>query len=517
MGFFSKLKAVITKSTATKLATAAIAVVVLGGGVAGIVYANVVNSAEAVVGKAFLTTFSMEESAREEVFGLNALAGAVRQNGSELGLEAVTEEIPLNIGFGSVTIPNAGAKAVVRINTARESNVELEIKAANTSLLSGKIYADEKQLQLTVPKLSKSTLAVNYGRETFKEDLKNSYLVDYAGIPQETLDELLEYLPEDTESAESLQAENVQQKLLELLVSSLQDNFAETELKKAGKTELVIDGETMECKAYSATIYRGNVSDFLYEYTLAVKNYIKELAAGYDVTALEVDYLFQNPEEAINDIRNAITDVEVFFYVKENRLVQLTADWGMEWTLEDPEEGSFTITFAAIGNPLENMEFTLDLPIHRDDAAPEIPQQVNIDYTLVTENTEDIYAVDCQIVYNEEPLQLSFDYEKLGGEFLVFVKDDVQSLEVNGVINELEKGRKISLEVDDYTYIEGDYTEEQELNISLYVKVLEETVAPLADNPMDALMMTAEDVEALEEEITTNVYKLAFSMLGLFQ
>lgn len=517
MGVFSKIKKIVMKSTATKLATAAVVVAVLGGGVAGIVYANVVNSAEAVVGRAFLTVFSQGESSGEAVFGFKALAEALHAQGTELGLEAVVEEIPLDIGSGAITVPNAGASLVFRTNTAKESNVDLEVKVANTSLISGKLYADEKQLQLTVPKLSKSILAVNYGSETFKEDLKNCYLVDYAGIPQATLDKVLEYLPEDTEAEETSHVEDIQQKLLELLFSGLQDNFAETELKKAGKTELTVGEEMLKCKTYSTTVYRGNVSDFLYEYTLSVKNYIKELAAEQEITAEEVDYAFYKLDTAVGYIRNAITDVEVTYYVYEDRLVQMTADWGMDWTLEEPEPGRLWVTLATTGNPWENMQFILDLPIHRDSAETEIPQQIEIDYQQLTENTEDVYAVDFQVLYNEKPLLLSFDFEKLGGEFVVFVKDARQSLEVNGVINELEKGRKISLEVDDYTYIEGDYTEEQELNISLYVKVLEETVGVLAENPKDALAMTEADVTALEEEIIANVYMLALRIMGLMQ
>lgn len=514
MGFFSKLKAVIMKSTATKLATAALAVAVLGGGVAGIVYASVVNSAEAVVGRAFLAAFSQGESSGEEVFGFRALTEALHAQGTELGLEAVVEEIPLDIGFGSVTIPNVGASLVIRTDTAKESNVDLEVKVANTSLLSGKVYADAKQMQLTVPKLLNSTLAVNYGSETFKEDLKNSYLVDYAGIPQETLDKVLEHFPEQSKM---LDMEKIQKDLLEMLLTSISENFAEVELEKAGKTELSQGDEVWNCKVYTSVVYKGYVSDFLYDYSFAVKNYVKELAAEYGLDETEVEYAFYSIDKVIHEIRGFITDVTVALYIHEERLVKLTAKWGMDWTLAETEEGSLEVTLAKEGNPVENMQMALVLPIHQDANTPEVPRQMELDYGRVTKNTEDIYSSSWEIVCNEKPMSLLFEYEKLDGEFELLAKNDIQSLEVNGVINELEKGRKISLEVDDYTYKDGDYTEEQKLNISLDVKVLEETVTPLDGEPLDVLAMTEADFEKLGDEIMNNVYKLAFSMLGLFQ
>lgn len=514
MGFFSKLKAFVMKSTATKLATAAIAVVLLGGSVAGIVYANVVNSPETVVARAFLNTFTRAESAMEEVFGLMALTENLKTQGTELGVTASVEEVPLNLGIVDLTLPNAGAGFVVRTNTAKESTLDVEVKVANTALLSGNLYFDEAQLQLMVPKLSKTVFAVKHGSETFKEDVKNSYLIEYTGISEEVLDEILDYVPEEKKKPD---VQEIQKKLLEIFISGLKENFGEIELGKAGKTELTVDEEVLECKAYSTTIFRGNVSDFLYEVTFQTKNYIKELAAEYNITEVEVDYVFQNVDKVVQSVRNSITDVNVTFYVKEDCLVSVQADWGMEFVLGEPEEGYLDVILATNGNPLENMKMNLGLPVHQEESTPETPQRIDMDYERTTVNTEDGYAMDVQVLCNNNPFALSLDYEKLSGEFVIAVKDAAQSLELNGMINELEKGKKISLEAEKYTYTEGDYTEEQDLNISLYVKTLEGTVAPLSEEPVDVLKLIKEDVEALEEEIMGNVYKLAFSLMGLMQ
>ena len=63
---FAKIKGAVLASTATKIATAAVAVTVLGGGAAGLVYADVFTSAEHAVEKA---TEKMDtESSYEEIF-----------------------------------------------------------------------------------------------------------------------------------------------------------------------------------------------------------------------------------------------------------------------------------------------------------------------------------------------------------------------------------------------------------------------------------------------------------------
>jgi len=116
MGLLKKIKQMVTASTGTKIATAVIAVALLGGSVAGIVYAVAAGNPAAVVGKAVVATFTGKERAGEEVFGFKALAEAMIKNGSELEAEAELEEIPLNCpgvtqlpGLRIICSPNEGA------------------------------------------------------------------------------------------------------------------------------------------------------------------------------------------------------------------------------------------------------------------------------------------------------------------------------------------------------------------------------------------------------------------------
>ena len=514
MGFFQNIKQKLTESTGAKIATAVLAVALIGGGVAGIVYAVTASNPEAAVGKAVVATFTGKERAGEEVFGLGALAKAMAEQGSELTVEAELNEVPIDIGITSLNLPNVGAKAVVRSNPDKESNVEVEVKLAGTSLITAKAYGDSKQVQVKVPKLSSATLALNYGSETLKEDIRNSYLVEYAGIPEETLETVLEHLPEKTTQQDNLQS---YAKLAEQLIAATKNNFTELKLEKAGKTELTIREELLECRKYTLVIPKAQLSGFLYDATEAVKSYVEELAGEVNLDETEVSYLFLTVDKLVRELRGYLTDMTVEFYISENRLVKLTADWGMEWLLDAPEPGKLVLEFAPEGHPLDNMTLALALPIHQGIDMEDIPERIDLDYTVVTDNTEDAYAAEYKVVCNEIPAKLAITYEKLGGEFELFADAGEISLTLQGVISQLEKGKKVSAEVENYIYTEEDYVEEADIQVSLLAQVLEGTIEPLDEAALDVLQMQEAEFQALEEEIEGNILKMAFSLMGLFQ
>ncbi|MBP3568721.1 MAG: hypothetical protein J6K04_06085 [Lachnospiraceae bacterium] len=516
MGLFEKIKERSAKSFAVKFAIVVITVVVLGGGVAGTVYAIMVNSAEAVLGRAAAATFITDESALEETFGLQALVSGVTEKGAEAGIEVAIKELPMDVGMGEMVLPNAGVRLTVRTNPAGESNLNIDALVANMPLLSARAYANKEKLQATVPALLQDVFVVNHGSASFQEDIRNCYLVDYVGIPEETLEEILALVPEQTEVTEMLPKEEILGELFRILFSCMIDCFEEVEFKKAGKEELTTGENIRTCKVYSAEVFSGYVREFLNLYPMLTKNYIKELVAEYGVTKEEVDWAFYQLTKAAWFVGGSISDVDVTFYVHGDRLVRMRAEWEAEWYL-NPQEGFLELNFADTGNPMENMQLALVLPIHEDISAPEVPERLELTYQVATENTEDGCVMEWKAVCNGEPLELSLQYEKLGGDFTLQGKNSAQSLKITGAVGELEQGKKIGLELEEYVYTEEDYTEEQNLDVSLYVKVLEDMVTPLSGNERDALALTQEDVVKLEEEVTANIYKLMFRMLGLFQ
>ncbi len=528
---FAKIKAAIMASTATKLATAAAVVAVVGGGTAALAYAGVFTSPNVVVAEAMLSLLTAETSASEELFGLQELTSAMKEQGAEIALGVTLDEFPLgqlsgellpglDLGLGSLAVPDAGLSLKTRYSTEKELDAVLHLQVAGTNLLSANAYADSEQVQAAVPKLLESVLVADYGSDTFKEQVKNSYLVEYTGISEETVEELFRFLPEDTEVVD---LEEVQQDLLELLISCIGENFEEVELKKAGRADVALFGETEEtrnCKVYTAEIYSGYMSSFLFEYTLLVKDYVKELAAGYGVTELEVEYLFQKLDRAVHQIRGLLTDVTVTFYVHDKRLIKMDAVWGMERYPDEPEEGSLSVLFAAEGNPFETMSVSLVLPIHAGDNKLEyLPETIVLDYAVSTQNTKDTLEQEWTLIYNGIPVEMSFAYEKLDGEFEWRAAMQDKSLEISGAVGRLEKGTKIGIELEKITVIHGDYRETLGLEAEFSLAVLEEgtELVPLEGKQVDVFALTEKKANSLVREVMMRGLAMALEWKKMFE
>lgn len=522
MGFFSKIKNAIMASTATKAAAAVVMVAVLGGTVAGLVYGGVFTGAEAAVITAAMNTFNGQTETGEEIFGLRELSAALQEQGAELGVEVTLPELPMEeLGLSGMTLPNAGFQLTARVTPQDTVSTTLDIKVANTTLLTGNAYLDRNQLQVSVPKLSGSVLALNYSDAAIEEQINASYAAKYLGLTKEQTEQIVDHLPKQTEPVST---EEIQQKLMEIVVEAYRDNLADkgiTKFEKAGKEELHDNNLVQKCKVYTATMDARYFMEFIYEVTLRTKVYCKELCAAQGIEESMAEEWFHPVDTAVHQLKLGMQDTITWtFYACEDRLVRICGNWTIDWVDEVgscTRPGALELVLAPEGNPLENMRFYLDTPVHYDDSITSVPQSIELKYQVVTENTEDSYCVKYNAEYNEEPLDFEFDYEKLAGDFVLKVADHARSLTLTGAIGELEKGRKIGLELDAYKYIEGDYTEEQELAVSLSVKTLDKEVTPLTGTQQDVLQMTEADFAALEKEISTNITWMLFGMMGLFQ
>ncbi|MBR6643404.1 MAG: hypothetical protein IKL28_07070 [Lachnospiraceae bacterium] len=476
MSLFRKRKLKSAASTGAKTVAVVFGVVAAIGGLAGIVYMVLFSNAKIVLGRAFLNTFVTETMACADTFGDGVLLQNIRERGMELESDIWLENIPLDIGLGEISLPKIGMEVDVCTNSKRESAVGLEIKVAGASLLESNAYVDSEQIQLNVPKLSDTTLALEYGSDSFREDLKQSYLVEYMGISETVLDEWFEY---GQEPAEPPDTEQMNQELLEMLLAALQENFTGLKPKKAGKAEISIGKDTRKCKVYTLVLEKGRISGFLYDCTDGLKDYIKEFAKQFQLDETEVEFLLSRADGVIRDIRASVSDVTITFYVSKSRLVKMTTEWNMSRVLGDSEEGSVELEFAVTEHPLENMKMKLSVPIPQDPGEPF--HRVNLEYAIETEHTKDTYEVKCKAKCNEKQLSLSFDYDKTKSDFKFQVQSKHWELKLNGSIPESE-------------------TEIRQLD----------------NAPSDVLAMNRGDFEALLEEIKQNLSKSAFGMFGFF-
>ena len=232
-------------STATKIATAAVVLAVVAGGTAGLAYADVFTSPQRAVEKAVAEMEEAGMPAYEEIFGLDALTEALEASGTEVGFSMKLEDIPGDeLGFTGMTIPNVGVEAVSRVNPEDVQDVSLEFKVADTTLLSGNAYVDKEKVQVAVPQLFSSIWELNYGKEDFLIQLKNSYLMELSGYSQEEMDAI--FAPLEGENLGSYN-EQMAENALELLAAA-EKMQASILYEKGEKQEINHNNETLECK-----------------------------------------------------------------------------------------------------------------------------------------------------------------------------------------------------------------------------------------------------------------------------
>ena len=498
MGFFTKIKETIMASTATKIATAAVVVAVVAGGTAGLAYADVFTSPQRAVEKAVAQMEEAGTPAYEEIFGLDALTEALEASGTEVGFSLKLEDISGDeLGFTGMTIPNIGVEAVSRVNPDDIQDVSLEFKVADTTLLSGSAYVDKEKVQVSVPQLFSSIWELNYGKEDFLTQLKNSYLMELSGYSQEEMDAI--FAPLEGENLGSYN-EEMAESALELLAAA-EKMQASILYEKGEKQEINHNNETLECKVYTAVVPEEALQEMLDTVSLMFLDFMKGVYAGIDATDTTAYEEFE--QEYLAEI-DKFKNMTMEYYICNKRIVKQNIFMDMGENKLQAE-----ILYAKEGSPYENMSVLVDV------TTPE--ETMRVTTVVTTEHTEDSYSVRCDITADEEMVSIVFDYEKLDGSFVFRVGHDSAEVSVSGAFGELEKGKKIGLELEKISVKDGEYSEELEVNASLYVKVLEGEITPLEGETMDLLAMNAQDIQAWTEEVSGNVYQMLFSLMGLFE
>ncbi len=521
MGMFSKAWGAVATTVTTKMITMATVVAVLVGGMVGLTYDAPFSSAEAAVAMAAKKTFVGQSDSLEEVFGIGELTLAMQQKGAEILADVVIPEISLeNLGLPGKYLADVDLQLVTKITAQKEIGAVLDVSAANKILLTGNVYVNDTQLQLTVPKLSKSVFTLNHKDQELESKLKNSYAVTYLGLTEEQIKTFTEYLPKQTAL---ISTKEVQKKLWEILTEAYNRNLSDTEITKAGEETFYKMGREQHYKIYAAEMNATEVGAFLEDALSMIKEYGKEVCTNFRMTEQEVETAFAESSALVSKIKeNLRNSVFVKIYVCDGRIIKATADWSMKIRPQNgklTEPGSLAVDFATQGNPLENMSIVLHTPVHQDAAASaDIPERLDITCQITTANASSVYNVNYRVDYNGTPMKLAFEYSKQDGGFTLAASTGQQSYTVTGVVSQINKGSSLELILNTFKHTEGNQSEVKELNATVSVKVWSGTVAPLTGTKrQDVLTMKESDFTALEKEITKNVTKLLFSIMGLIK
>lgn len=531
---FAKAKAAVMATTATKVITATVVVAAAAGGTVGIVQADVFTSPEAIVEEAVLAMNETEPGAYEEVFGFTELFQAMKEKGMEAAVKMNIEELDgSELGLGDVTIPNVGFDLRYRGDFANKLHDALvDLKLANTSIISANVYVDAKEVQVAVPKLFEAVLSVDYSDSEFLNKLKESYLIEMAGIAPEDIEAIAESPLADMDFAAIMAAATeFQNKIMAMQA----DSFEELDYKKAGKEDVTsMEGEEITCKVYTADIPKEYIEEKLDLVMAELMIYMRTVMDSFDFESMGIDTaeyeeMFTEMETemdaAFDELFSNMENIKVTYYLYKKHIVKQQVTWtlgagetesaegeaaepaeGEADTTETAEVGMLEIIYPVEGSMYDNLEFTMILPIEGEETQ-------KMHYVISTENTEEVYAIEYNATIEDENVVMAFTYEKVGGDYVALMSAEGVSIEIEGAIGELELGKSFGVELDSIRVTEGDFSEEVEIGLSVYVKVLDSVIEPLAEETKDVLTMTANDWNGLAMEIMMKIY----SMVGEFE
>lgn len=222
MGFFAKVKNMISNSLAAKVAAGVATLVLLGGGTVGLAYAGGLTGAKTAVGVALINTF---------VTDAKELFTDVKEQGGELLVEVSGEELSLDaLGIGGgMSFPDTKIRLLARSNPEQEVNATADFLVSDNVLLSANAYVNKEMWQVTVPKLFSTVLtAKHYAEDTVKDFV----------------------------------SDGISNGMMENLNKAYEEYLAGTEIKKGRKEELRINGVKYNCRVYQADLPAENAKGF---------------------------------------------------------------------------------------------------------------------------------------------------------------------------------------------------------------------------------------------------------------
>lgn len=519
MGLFAKIGAALLKikgavmaTTATKVATVAIAAVAVVGGTVVVTQADVFASPESKVENALQSLSEKETGAFEELFGWEAFFEDISEKGLDAEFNITFEDIPVDeLG---ISIPNIGVGLNCRFDAkASRTEVVAGAKVADTTLLSANIYVDEDKAVASVPELFSGAIGANYADSDFVEQLKNSELVAMLG---EEFAAVLEAVPDTFgEVKDSAETAALVKDYLDALDESKDELLSKMEAEKTGEATVLVNGEEVKCKEYKATFGPEDVEAFLtvlIDETVAFYDaYMEENAENMDPALLEELEARKSSEEMLaelealkEELKGKIGETVLLVYLNGKRLVMADLTFVL-----DGAKVNLNVLFGMEGNRYDNMHLTLDMTKYE-----ETMQLFALTHS--TENTDDAFSSEWLVsVEGEETVKLVFNYEKLAGDFLfaVILPDEEVEAAVEGVLTIPKKGKEFVFELDDISITQ--YGEKVSLGFKTEVslKVFEGEIAAPEEIRWDVVSMSALEWERLVTEITGNIYSMVMKLM----
>lgn len=533
------------KSKQVIAAVAAAAVV--GVGAFGVVKLTEKDPKEEVI-DAFKNVYSEDQTYPfEEIFGLSEL----RQNALETSTEG-TLKLVLDRCSDETINPYAGSgfRLDQRSDVEnKKSAVDLGVIYNNMDLLTAQFYYGDEKLMASVPDLIGKVFVLDLGdglADRLKESPTVGPMLEYAaGSGEVDLEGELDYLKELREKFQTEKAGDPYD--LKGLLNRYkegcraQENFkAAMTVEKAGRKICRMDGGQVNCKGYQVHISKDAMlafvrtsSDFFLQDETLKQTYLENLerstkiASFFGTSSVAVsakdlqeetyEEVRAQVEEAIDQLDQMLQDVDMTIYVdKKGRLAAVDGATSIIPYAEEGESQDQTpvpLTFSAElqgGTYLTQngwASVTIEeggdvLMVKLTKTGSYADGRLECQYLVSAKDETEAAALDFGGSYTEDSGEYSFyvNAERAGTE--------LGSIEISGVVDQLEKGVSMHVAVDEISVQAPEKSFELVLSGEYSIQPLGSEVTEPEGEQLDVLAATEDDWSAITME-------LWFSLIGL--
>lgn len=519
------------KNTGRLVVAAVAAVAVIGAGAFGISRMMAKDPKEVVV-DAFKNVYSQEQTnPSEDIFGFTELAELSRTSNVEAGMSLVLD------GCSEAQVEQyKGLGLTLDEKLDRENkkfSVDISAIYNNMDLVTMNMYYGDDTLMVAVPELVDQVFVADLG-DGLAERVKNSPTLGPA-MEQQGVDVegLMDYMKEVMELAQSEQSSDpygIQDALNRYKEGcKAQENFkAALTVEKAGKGQYQMDGQQVQCQGYQVHISKDSVieflrtsSDFFLQDEALKEAYLKNLrtstrllefmGTGDTPSAEEMqqevyDNISEQAEEMISQLDEGMGDVDMTVYVdKKGRLAALDGTT----TLVQEDGTQVPVTFSA------NLEGGTYLTQNAQAAVkvdlPDEPVELKLEKSGIYDGKQ--LERDYRLVCNDVEVRLESQYTVEGGDYRIYGNvteggADLGSLELRGIVDKLEKGKSIHLDMDvirlEVAAVPFDLT----MSGEYYIGPMSGAVQEPQGEAMDVFAAT-------EEEWQTVMMRAVFSLMGI--
>ncbi len=519
------------KKTGKVVAAAVAAVAVIGVGAFGVSRMMAKDPKEVVV-DAFKNVYSKDQTnPAEDIFGFTELAELSRSGNVEASMSLVLDDCS-----EAQVEQYKGLGLTVDEKFDRENKkfvVDIGAIYNHMDLVHMNMYYGDDTLMVAVPELVDEVFVADLG-DGLAERVKNSPtlgpVMEQQGVDVEGL---MDYVKEVMEMAQNEQSNDpygIQAALNRYKEGcKAQENFkAALTVEKAGKGQYQMDGQQVSCQGYQVHISKDSVieflrtsSDFFLQDEELKEAYLKNLRTGTrllelmgtegalsaEETQQEVyDSISEQAEEMISQLDKGMQDVDMTVYVdKKGRLAALEGV-----TILVQEDGNqvpvrFSVNLEGGTYLTQNAQAAVRLEL------PDEPLELKLEKSGIYDSRQLTCAY--RLVCNETEVRLESEYTVEGGDYRIYGNvamegEDQGSLELQGIVDKLEKGKSIHLDMDvirlEVAAVPFDLTMSGEYYIGSMTGVVQEPQG----QPMDVF-------EATEEEWQAVMMRAFFSLMGI--